>query len=98
MGELAARLRALIRRASGKTEPLLADRRGETRSRCHRVLYRDKPVELSSREFAVLHALMLNVGKVLSRVQLEENSMHGEMKLKAMRWKCTSIICAASFT
>ena len=38
----------------------------------HRVLYKDKPVELSAREFALLHALMLNAGKVLSRAQLEE--------------------------
>ncbi len=38
----------------------------------HRVLYRNKPVELSAREFALLHALMLNAGRVLSRAQLEE--------------------------
>src|SRR3989338_7188656 len=38
----------------------------------HCVLYRDKQVELSAREFALLHALMLNAGKVLSRAQLEE--------------------------
>lgn len=72
MGELAARLRALIRRASGKTEPLLQIAEVKLDPAAHRVLYRDKPVELSSREFAVLHALMLNAGKVLSRAQLEE--------------------------
>ena len=72
MGELAARLRALIRRASGKTEPLLQIAGVKLDPAAHRVLYRDKPVELSAREFAVLHALMLNAGKVLSRAQLEE--------------------------
>ena len=72
MGELAARLRALIRRSSGKTEPLLQIAEVKLDPAAHRVLYRDKPVELSSREFALLHALMLNAGKVLSRVQLEE--------------------------
>ncbi len=72
MGELAARLRALIRRASGKTEPLLQVAAVKLDPAAHRVLYRDQPVELSSREFAVLHALMLNAGKVLSRTQLEE--------------------------
>jgi DNA-binding response OmpR family regulator len=36
------------------------------------VLYQDKPVELSAREFSLLHALMINAGKVLSRAQLEE--------------------------
>jgi two-component system OmpR family response regulator/two-component system response regulator QseB len=72
MGELAARLRALIRRASGKTEPLLQVARVKLDPAAHCVLYQDKPVELSAREFALLHALMLNAGKVLSRVQLEE--------------------------
>lgn len=72
MGELAARLRALIRRASGKTEPLLQVAGVKLDPAAHRVLYRDRPVELSAREFAVLHALMLNAGKVLSRARLEE--------------------------
>lgn len=72
MGELAARLRALIRRASGKTEPLLEVAGVRLDPAAHRVLCRDKPVELSAREFAVLHALMLNAGKVLSRAKLEE--------------------------
>jgi len=72
MGELAARLRALIRRASGKADPLLEVAGVRLDSAAHRVLYRDKPVELSAKEFAVLHALMLNAGKVLSRARLEE--------------------------
>jgi len=72
MGELAARLRALIRRASGKTEPLLKVGGVRLDPAAHRVQYRGKPVELSAREFAVLHALMLNAGKVLSRAQIEE--------------------------
>jgi len=72
MGELAARLRALIRRASGKTEPWLEVAGVKLDPAAHRVFYQDKPVELSAREFALLHALMLNAGKVLSRAQLEE--------------------------
>lgn len=72
MGELAARLRALIRRASGKTEPLLQVGGVQLDSAAHRVHYQNLPVELSSKEFAVLQALMLNAGKVLSRTQLEE--------------------------
>jgi two-component system OmpR family response regulator/two-component system response regulator QseB len=72
MGELAARLRALIRRASGNSEPVLQLAGIQLDPAAHRVLYRDNPVELSSREFALLHALMLNAGKVLSRAQLEE--------------------------
>lgn len=72
MGELAARLRALIRRASGKAEPLLQVAGVQLDPAAHRVLYRDQLIELSTKEFAVLHALMLNAGKVLSRAQLEE--------------------------
>ena len=72
MGELAARLRALVRRASGKSEPVLQVGAVKLDPAAHRVQYRDKPVELSAKEFAVLHALMLNAGKVLSRTQLEE--------------------------
>lgn len=72
MGELAARLRALIRRASGQPEALLQVAGVKLDPAAHRVLYQDKPVELSAREFSLLHALMLNAGKVLSRAQLEE--------------------------
>ncbi|HEY6096063.1 MAG TPA: response regulator [Gallionellaceae bacterium] len=72
MGELAARLRALIRRASGNTEPLLQVGGVQLDPAAHRVHYHNQPIELSSKEFAVLHALMLHAGKVLSRAQLEE--------------------------
>lgn len=72
MGELAARLRALVRRASGSAAPELRVAGVRLDPAAHRVLYHDEPVELSAKEFAVLHALMLSAGKVLSRVQLEE--------------------------
>ena len=72
MGELAARLRALVRRASGSAAPELHVAGVKLDAAAHRVQYRDEPVELSAKEFAVLHALMLNAGKVLSRAQLEE--------------------------
>lgn len=38
----------------------------------HRAQYRGKPVELTAREFTLLHELMLNAGRVLSREQLEQ--------------------------
>jgi two-component system OmpR family response regulator/two-component system response regulator QseB len=72
LGELAARLRALVRRASGSAAPELQVAGVRLDPAAHRVLYHDEPVELSAKEFSVLHALMLNAGKVLSRVQLEE--------------------------
>lgn len=72
MGELAARLRALVRRASGKAAPSLQVAGVTLEPAAHRVVYCDQPIELSAKEFAVLHALMLGAGKVLSRAQLEE--------------------------
>ena len=72
MGELTARLRALIRRASGKVELLLQVGEVQLDPAAHRVTCRGQPVELSPKEFAVLHALMLNAGKVLSRTRIEE--------------------------
>jgi DNA-binding response OmpR family regulator len=72
MGELAARLRALVRRASGKPAPALQVAGVELEPSSHRVVFRDNTIELPAKEFAVLHALMLNAGKVLSRPQLEE--------------------------
>ncbi|TAJ79792.1 MAG: response regulator transcription factor [Gallionellaceae bacterium] len=72
MGELAARLRALIRRASGKATAALQAGGVELEPAAHRVLYRGQAIDLPAKEFAVLHALMLNAGKVLSRAQIEE--------------------------
>jgi two-component system OmpR family response regulator/two-component system response regulator QseB len=72
LAELAARLRALVRRASGQAEPVL--RRGdlELHPAERRVVFRGREVALSAREFALLQELMLNAGRVLSREQLEE--------------------------
>jgi two-component system OmpR family response regulator/two-component system response regulator QseB len=72
MGELSARLRALIRRSSGKPAAALAAGGVELDPATHQVRYEGVPIELPAREFAVLHALMLNAGRVLSRAQIEE--------------------------
>ena len=72
MGELSARVRALIRRASGKPVPTLRIAGVELEPAAHRVRYLDRSIDLPGKEFAVLHALMLNAGRVLSRAQIEE--------------------------
>jgi two-component system OmpR family response regulator/two-component system response regulator QseB len=72
MGELSARLRALIRRSSGKPAAALTAGGVELDPATHQVRYGGVPIELAAREFAVLHALMLNAGRVLSRAQIEE--------------------------
>lgn len=72
MGELSARLRALIRRAGGATAPVLQVGNVTLDPAAHSVQCHGKPVELSATEFALLHALLLSTGKVLSRAQIEE--------------------------
>jgi DNA-binding response OmpR family regulator len=72
LDELAARLRALIRRSQGRSAPVLRVAALELDPAAHTVKYRDTPVELSAREFALLHELMLSAGQVLSRDQLEQ--------------------------
>ncbi len=70
--ELAARLRALVRRAGGEAAPMLRVGELELDPAGHRAQFRGAPVELAGREFALLHAFMLNTGRVMSREQLAE--------------------------
>jgi DNA-binding response OmpR family regulator len=72
LDELAARIRAVLRRHSGRAEPALTFG-GVTLDPATRQVTRDgAPVLLSAREFAVLEALMLRPGALLSRAQLED--------------------------
>jgi DNA-binding response OmpR family regulator len=70
--ELAARLRALIRRSSGEAAATLRVGEIELDPAARSVSFRGRPVELSAREFALLQELMLNAGRVLSREQLAQ--------------------------
>ena len=72
LGELQARLRALIRRGKSQAEPQLEHGPLRLDPAARVVSWEGRPVELSAREFAVLHALLLNAGRVLSKAQLEE--------------------------
>jgi len=71
--ELAARLRALVRRAHGQSDESLAAADVVLDPAARRVLRAGEPVALSTREFDLLHTLMLNAGRVLSREQLEQH-------------------------
>jgi two-component system response regulator QseB len=70
--ELAARVRALLRRRSGRAEPILTAGDITLDPATHEVRVRDNPLALSAREFALLEALLTRPGAVLSRAQLEE--------------------------
>jgi len=71
--ELAARLRALIRRSAGEAAPLLRVGEIELDPAARRVAFKGGPVDLPAREYALLHALMLAAGRVLTREQLTES-------------------------
>jgi len=72
LGELAARLRALIRRGAGRAAPLLTVGPLAIDPAAHSVAFRGRPVELSAREYALLHELANAAGRVLSKEQLVE--------------------------
>ena len=76
MAELLARMRAVARRKGGVAGPLLCN---EVLSLdvCARTVALDgQEIHLSAREFALLHALMIRPGAILSRGELEDR-MYG---------------------
>lgn len=70
--ELGARLRSLVRRAHGQIQDMLTCGELQMNLAGRQVIFEGLPVTLSTREFDLLHALMLAVGRVLSREQLEQ--------------------------
>jgi len=76
MEELAARLRALIRRSSGRASPRIRIGKVEIDPETHQTWREENSVELSAKEFAVLELLVQNAGRVLTRAQLEQ-SLYG---------------------
>ncbi|TSA15798.1 MAG: response regulator [Betaproteobacteria bacterium] len=70
--ELAARIRALLRRQSGRADPVIKIGNLSINPATHEVSLDAEPVALSAREFALIHALAARPGVVLSRAQLEE--------------------------
>jgi two-component system OmpR family response regulator/two-component system response regulator QseB len=73
LGELAARLRALVRRAHGQPQETLRAQGVVLDPAGRSVSLDGQPVVLSAREFDLLQALLLNAGRVLSREQLEQH-------------------------
>lgn len=71
--ELAARLRALVRRSHGQVQDLIQANGVELDPGAREVRLEGQPVKLSTREFDLLHALILRPGRVLTREQLESH-------------------------
>lgn len=70
--ELGARLRSLVRRSHGQMQEVLQCGAVLLEPAARRVSLNGESVALSTREFDLLHVLMLNADRVMSREQLEQ--------------------------
>ncbi|CAN5181144.1 response regulator [soil metagenome] len=76
LDELAARIRSALRRSAGQSLPAIEILGISIKPGSKEVLRDGKPVQLSAREYAIVEALVLRPGAILSRAQLEER-MYG---------------------
>ncbi|MES2217059.1 MAG: response regulator [Pseudomonadota bacterium] len=76
LDELCARLRALQRRFSSRAEPVLQHENISLDPASHTVTLNGETINVSRREFALLHKLLENAGRVLSREHLTQ-SLYG---------------------
>jgi DNA-binding response OmpR family regulator len=86
LDELSARLRALLRRSSGRASSEIRHGDIVLDPAAHSVSQAGHAIDISPREYAVLHLLLENVGKVMSRSRLEEGlySWGGEVESNAI--------------
>jgi two-component system response regulator QseB len=70
--ELAARLRALQRRAKSRAKPTLCHGELTLDPASHMIQYKGENVLISRREFSLLQKLLENPGRVISREQLNQ--------------------------
>lgn len=73
MPELAARVRAMLRRNSGRVNPIYEKDGLSFDTRSGQVLLDGMPIELTSQEQAVLSYLIHNAGRLISRTELSEH-------------------------
>jgi two-component system OmpR family response regulator len=71
--ELAARVRATLRRKSGRTNPLFERDGFVFDTRAGRAFVNGVPVDLTAQEVAVLSYLIHNCGRLISRTELSEH-------------------------
>jgi len=72
LGELGARIRALLRRRGGRSTPVIIHKDIILDPASHTVTKEEKAIDISPREFTILQLLLENGGKVMSRSRLEE--------------------------
>jgi two-component system OmpR family response regulator len=73
---LIARIHAVLRRTTGPDTPLLAVGHVALNPDAHHVSFFGEPVALSPTEFRLLHFLMLNTGRVVSKAQILDKVWH----------------------
>lgn len=76
--ELAARVRALVRRQMPERPPVLRSGRLTLDPAGHAATYAGAPIKLAPREFAVLEYLMRREGDVVTRGAIEEHCWDGD--------------------
>ncbi len=72
LDELAARVRAVLRRHGGRAAPLLQHGELTLDPATRQATWKGQPVTLSAREYTLLAALLERPGAILSRAQLEQ--------------------------
>jgi two-component system OmpR family response regulator len=90
MEEVLARLRALIRRASGQTGAVLRCGAITLDPRAARVTVAGSAVRLTSHEFRVLSYLMHHRGRVVPQTELSEHIYWSTSIVIRTRWRCSS--------
>jgi two-component system response regulator QseB len=70
--ELFARVRALLRRGTGRVQPNIVHRGVTLNLATHQAFHGGQPLQLSAREFALLAVLLDPPGQVISKARLEE--------------------------
>jgi len=72
MSEVLARLRAVARRRSGTASPVMTNGVLSLDPATHEAQSTGAPIRLSAREFALMQALLMRPGAILSRAELED--------------------------
>ena len=73
MQELSARVRAMLRRQAGRSNPVFQNVPVVYDSRSNKVLLNGMPVSLTAQELAVLSYLLHNAGRMVSRNELSDH-------------------------
>lgn len=72
VNELMARVRAVARRHSGSTQPLLSNGEISIDPASKKTTFNDAEIELTGKEYRLLHSLLRNPGRIYAREELEE--------------------------